>query len=111
MRMACRVGGPCVTDGVAGPSEVPTPHCRNQSGPQLTGSCSKSICTDLRFDQEFSIRVVIKLFYFKYFYACAQLSPTLFDPLDCNPPGSSVHEIFQAGVLEWVAISLSRESS
>lgn len=35
-------GGPCVTDGVAGPSEVPTPCCQNQSGPQLTGSCSKS---------------------------------------------------------------------
>ena len=42
MRMACRVGGPCVTDGVAGPSEVPTLRCWNQSGPQLTGSCSKS---------------------------------------------------------------------
>ena len=32
------------------------------------------------------------------------MCPTLFDPLDCNCPGSSVHEIFQAGVLEWVAI-------
>ena len=29
---------------------------------------------------------------------------TLSDPMDCSPPGSSIHEIFQAGVLEWVAI-------
>ena len=32
-------------------------------------------------------------------------------PMDCSPPGSSVHEIFQARILEWVAISFSRESS
>ena len=33
------------------------------------------------------------------------------DPKDCNPPGSSVHGIFQARILEWVAISFSRISS
>ena len=33
-----------------------------------------------------------------------QLCLTLSDPMDCSPPGSSIHEIFQAGVLEWVAI-------
>ena len=32
---------------------------------------------------------------------------TLRDPMDCSPPGSSVHEIFQARVLEWVAIAFS----
>ena len=32
-------------------------------------------------------------------------------PYDCNPPGSSTHGIFQAGILEWVAISFSRGSS
>ena len=42
--------------------------------------------------------------------ACA-LSPTLFDPMDCRPPGSSVHGIFQAGILKWVAISYFRGSS
>ena len=31
------------------------------------------------------------------------LCPTLRDPTDCNPPGSSVHEILQARILEWVA--------
>ena len=34
--------------------------------------------------------------------------PTLSDPMDCSLPGSSVHGIFQARVLEWVAIALSR---
>ena len=33
----------------------------------------------------------------------AQSCPTLCDPMDCSPPGSSVHVIFQAGVLEWGA--------
>ena len=37
----------------------------------------------------------------------AQLCPTLSDPMDCSPPGSSVHGIFQAGVLEWGAIAFS----
>ena len=36
-----------------------------------------------------------------------QLCPTLHDPMDCSPPGSSVHGIFQARVLEWGAIAFS----
>ena len=40
-----------------------------------------------------------------------QLCPTLSDPMDCSLPGSSVHGIFQARVLEWVAISSSRGAS
>ena len=40
-----------------------------------------------------------------------QLCLTLFGPLDCSPAGSSVHEIFLARVLEWVAIIFSRGSS
>ena len=35
----------------------------------------------------------------------AQLCPTLSDPMDCSAPGSSIHEIFQTGVLEWGAIA------
>ena len=38
----------------------------------------------------------------------AQLCPTLSDPMDCSLPGSSVHGIFQARVLEWGAIASSR---
>ena len=41
----------------------------------------------------------------------AQLCLTLCDPMDCSLPGSSVHGIFQAIVLEWIAISFSRGSS
>ena len=41
----------------------------------------------------------------------AQSCPTLCDPMDCSLPGFSVHGIFQARILEWVAISFSRRSS
>ena len=37
----------------------------------------------------------------------AQSCPTLLDLMDCSPPGSSIHEIFQVRVLEWVAIAFS----
>ena len=40
-----------------------------------------------------------------------QLCWTLCNPMDCGPPGSSVYGIFQARILEWVAISFSRGSS
>ena len=35
---------------------------------------------------------------------------TLRKPMDCSPPGPSIHEIFQARILEWVAISFSKGS-
>ena len=38
----------------------------------------------------------------------SQLCPTLCNPMDCSLPGSSFHGIFQARILEWVAISFSR---
>ena len=37
-----------------------------------------------------------------------QLCPTLCDPMNCSPPGSSIYAISQARILEWVAISSSR---
>ena len=37
-----------------------------------------------------------------------QSCPTLCDPMDCSPSGSSVHGIFQARILEWVAMLSSR---
>ena len=36
---------------------------------------------------------------------------TLCDPMDCSPPGSSVHGILQARILEWIAMPSSRGSS
>ena len=45
---------------------------------------------------------------------CAKLlhsCPTFYHPMDCSPPGSSVHGIFQGRILEWVAMPFSRKSS
>ena len=46
-------------------------------------------------------------------YVCSvtQSCLTLCNPMDCSPPGSSVHGILQARILEWVAIPFSRGSS
>ena len=41
----------------------------------------------------------------------SQSCPVLCNPMDCSPPGSSVHGILQARILEWVAIPSSRRSS
>ena len=58
---------------------------------------------------------IIKLFLFLY-YLCLHVHahstcPTLCDPIDCRPSGSSVHSISQARILEWAAIFFSRGSS
>ena len=50
----------------------------------------------------------------EWIYCCclvAKSCPTHCDPVDCSPPGSSVHGIFQARMLEWISISFSRGSS
>ena len=41
----------------------------------------------------------------------AQSRPTPRDPMDCSPPGSSAHGVFQARVLEWAAIAFSDEQA
>ena len=70
-----------------------------------------------------NIILLIKVFFYKVkiawtcfqssCYCClvAQSCSTLCDPMDCSPPGSSVHGIPQARIVEWVAISFSRGSS
>ena len=45
------------------------------------------------------------------FCSVTQSCPTLWDPMDCSPPGSSVHRILQARILEWVAMPSSRGPS
>ena len=40
-----------------------------------------------------------------------QACPAVYDPMDCNSPGSPVHGILLARILEWVAISFSKEPS
>ena len=44
-------------------------------------------------------------------YSITQSCLTLCDPMNCSPPGSSVHGVFLARILEWVVISYSRGSS
>ena len=46
-----------------------------------------------------------------YHMLSAQSCPTLWDPMSCSPPASSVHGISQARILQWVAVSFSRGSS
>ena len=55
---------------------------------------------------------VILQIYAKVFGCAKSLQSclTLCDPMDCSPPGSTVHGILQARILEWVAISCSRAS-
>ena len=55
-----------------------------------------------------------KVVYTVNIYAAAkslQSCPTLYNPMDCRLPGSSVHGILQARILEWVAMLFSRGSS
>ena len=49
---------------------------------------------------------VVQVVYLKVIQSC----PTPSDPMDCSLPGSSVHGIFQARVLEWSAIAFSRNN-
>ena len=55
----------------------------------------------------FDILYCILVYINRYAWVCGkllQLHPTLFDPMDCSPPGCSVHGILQARILEWVSI-------
>ena len=56
-------------------------------------------------------QVSARAFIFNIVSEVAQSCPTFCDPMVCSLPGSSVHGIFQAIVLEWIAISFSRGSS
>ena len=47
----------------------------------------------------------------KLLWVSYQVVSNSYDPMDCSLPGSSIHGILQARILEWVAISFSRESS
>ena len=55
--------------------------------------------------------IILETAVFSVLCLVTQWCPTLCDPMDCSPPGSSVHGILQARILEWVAMSSSRGSS
>ena len=59
-------------------------------------------------EQMKSITIILELVIAAAAAKSLQSCPTLCDPTDYSPPGSSVHGIFQARVLEWDAIAFSR---
>ena len=61
--------------------------------------------------KKYAVYVCVYMCMYAYMCVHAQLCLTLCDAMDCSLPGSSVHGIFQAKILEWVAISFSRGSS
>ena len=63
-------------------------------------SSQDSRCLQLRAEVKREVKVLV-----------AQSCPILCNPMDCSPPGFSVHGILQARILEWVAIPFSRGSS
>ena len=74
-------------------------------------SADADICIALWILQE--MRACLHFFFMRApLFRCmhAESCLTLCNPMDCSPPGSSVHGTFQARILEWVAISLSRGS-
>ena len=92
--------------------------------------CFQFLCVDPHFHQAcffFFLKGLIFTFFFLFLVqVClmnslnfcesgesevAQTCLTLGNPMDCSLPGSSIHGIFQARILEWVAISFSRGSS
>ena len=80
----------------------------------LSGLCSRSLQLTVHMDVRCSLaslqlkalcpQELVKVL-------IAQLCPTLCNPVDCSPPGSSVHWILQARILKWGAFPSSRESS
>ena len=73
----------------------------NPSG-HLVNTSSKAVTKDLRDDEELVCACLLGLL---------QLCLTLFNPMDCSLPGSSVHGILQAEIPEWVAMASSRGSN
>ena len=70
-----------------------------------------SINVDLAFPISLTEETIFPPLYMNVHVFITQLCLTLCDPMDCNPPSSSVHGILQARLLKWVAIPFSRGSS
>ena len=70
--------------------------------------CMYQITSLLRKLRAATCLCLLSLWEHDWWATVAQSCPTLCDPMDCSPPGSSVHGIIQARILEWVAISFLR---
>ena len=74
----------------------------------------KNFSDKLQFPKwHFNLKICLKINFLKDLCVsvCVQSCPTLCDPMDCSPPGSSVHGTLQARILEGVAMPSSRASS
>ena len=65
------------------------------------------VCVDMCVCVLIYIYTHTHIYIYTYISVCAHSCPSLCDSMDCSPPGSSVHGIFQARILEWIAISCS----
>ena len=77
------------------------------------GQYMESEDTEIHKNHE-SLLVWLRIWVYISKYLCvlvAQLCPTLCNSMDCSSPGSNVHRIIQARILEWFAIPFSRETS
>ena len=106
-------------------STQPTPFSQNSSGRLLGAhpSLSHNTCAFLSVQHRTHYPSTAKVhvgcwspeltadIHSKWKVLVAQSCPTLRDPMNCSPLGSSVHEVCQARILEWVAIPFSRGSS
>ena len=77
-----------------------TPQAAGHQAPQSLGSPGKNT--------EVGCHFLLQCMKVKTESEVAQSCRTPRDPMDCSPPGSSIHGIFQARVLKWVAIAFSR---
>ena len=85
------------------PEQEPRGHGRaGQQYAMLNVLSCHSLKQELLFDPYNNIHVHV---------CVSQSCPALCDPMDCSPPGSSVHGILQARILQWVTIPFSRGSS
>ena len=76
--------------------EIPMSHLRIVRGDFLGSPVIRTLCFHLA-PQPVKVKMLV-----------AHLCPSLHNPIDCSPPGSSVHGIPQTRILEWVAIPFSR---
>ena len=104
-------GGACSGEGTRNPHSW----CCGHRGQVLRCKASSDMIYengDVKNKTQTAFYYIVYMFIFhKTVYVCAQACRTLCNSMDCSPPGSSVRGIFQARLLEWVAISFSRGSS
>ena len=93
------------------PDAVTAPHNRNPMNMLWKSDSSINSVTNIPWAQKGRSIAYSEYWELKVKVSVAQPWPILCNPMDCSPPGSSVHGILQARALEWVAIPFSRGSS